>query len=703
MQFMGGSRVPWEAAVGAGRAPGSHAGRVAAAAHRWTSMLKVSRGFRDMLTEGLLDLPTEPCWGLPPMGAIPQSEEDLAFGRQDLEAGCLSGVYQAVPPEEAEELVRRGFLISSAFTVWQGDPGSRKGRFVVNLSRQSKFWGKGSVRMERLEEFADEIVEGERLISFDLAAGYRHVHLHPLMLDFFLFSYAGQVYRCLALPFGWGRSACHFTRFLRPVVTYMRNVLGYRVLWYLDDFLIAPGPMRVKRGGETCLRASGKIDFVLRRLGLERHQTKGVWGNGATELTHLGFHLSTLTMRFTVPAAKQMRLRRMANKLLRQISHGKGFVSASLLTTFCGMAVSLTLAVPLARFYTRSLYTALTHSRRERGRSQDRTRERVRLNSTCAKDLRYWRRLGPEGRCMREMAPDACVHSDAADLGWGGTFGQDLRPGSMGEPVQGWWNVVEKNTTIAFRELRALRLVLQGFCGSERRDKQPHPAPFAEPRRHRRVLCWVDNAAVVYIVRAMVTASTELMPELRLLKQLLELENLVLDVRWISSAVNRHADRLSRTWDPSSPQLSRVVTGFLKASLSEWVGRGQVFRYRLSGGENPVAQRKSAEAALKEFWGDGRARFYNPPPELLGVTLSKMAREGARGVVVVPLWIETQSVARLRRMADRTVTMYPEPGAPLVVGAREGTATCPLLIAEVGLFLEGAKGIRIDWPKATLL
>lgn len=688
--------MPQEEVAGGGRVPGSHAGRVAAVAHRWRSMLKVSKGFSDMLTHGLLDLPTEPCWGLPPMGAVPQSDEDLEFGRQDLEAGCLSGVYQKVSAEESEELVRKGYLISSAFTIWQGDPGSRKGRFVLNFSRQSKFWGKGSVRMERLEEFADEIVEGERLLSFDLAAGYRHVHLHPLMWDYFLFSYAGQVYRCLALPFGWGRSAAHFTRFLRPVVTYMRNVLGYRVLWYLDDFLIAPG--RGGGGGESCcLRASKQMDFIMLRLGLKRHQTKGVWGSGATELTHLGFHLSTLTMRFTVPPPKQQRMRRMANKLLRQRSHGKGFVSAPLLTTFCGMAVSLTLAVPLARFHTRSLYDALTYSRRERGRKGDSTRERVRISKTAANDLRYWRHLGPEGRCMREATPDACTHSDAADLGWGGTFSRDFSPGSPGRPVQGWWDVIEKNKTIAFRELRALRLVLAGFCQATRANQDLRPPP----TRDRRVVCWVDNAAVVYIVRAMVTASTELMPELRLLQKLLQREHLALDVRWISSAVNRHADRLSRTWDPTSPQLSRAVTASLTASLNEWVGRGQVFRYRLSGGEHPVAQRKSAEAALQEFWGDSRARFYNPPPELLGVTLSKMAREGARGVVVVPLWIETQSVARLRRMAERTTTMYPKPGSPLVVGAREGTETCPLLVAEVGLYrpCDGTRGMCVVRPK----
>lgn len=216
--------------VPAGRAPGSHAGRVAKAADKWRTMLGVSAGFHSMLVEGLLDLPSEAVWGLPPMGAVPQSKEDLEFGLADLEAGCQAGVYEELSQEKTEDLTRRGFLISSAFTIWQGEEDDRKGRFVVNFSRQSKFWPKGSVKMERLEEFSDELRRGESLLSFDLAAGYRHIHLHPLMLDFFVFRYGGRTYRCLALPFGWGRSALHFTRLLRPVVTYLRNVLGYRVL-----------------------------------------------------------------------------------------------------------------------------------------------------------------------------------------------------------------------------------------------------------------------------------------------------------------------------------------------------------------------------------------------------------------------------------------------------------------------------------------
>lgn len=44
------------------------------------------------------------------------------------------------------------------------------------------------------------------LLSWDFKSGYRHFYLHHDMRDYFIFRYAVKFYRCIALPFGWGRS-----------------------------------------------------------------------------------------------------------------------------------------------------------------------------------------------------------------------------------------------------------------------------------------------------------------------------------------------------------------------------------------------------------------------------------------------------------------------------------------------------------------
>jgi hypothetical protein len=47
-------------------------------------------------------------------------------------------------------------MILSSFVVWQDGPEGRKRRFVVYLSKQSKHWPEGSVRMKTLPEYALE-------------------------------------------------------------------------------------------------------------------------------------------------------------------------------------------------------------------------------------------------------------------------------------------------------------------------------------------------------------------------------------------------------------------------------------------------------------------------------------------------------------------------------------------------------------------
>jgi Reverse transcriptase (RNA-dependent DNA polymerase) len=133
-------------------------------------------------------------------------------------------------------------MVSSSFLVWQDGSDGRKGRFIVNLAKQSKHWEKGSVRMETLPAYALELQEGDHMISFEIQSGYRHFRLAPRMRDMFTFHYAGRYVRCIALPFGWARSPMRFTRMMRPLVQHLRSVKLFRVLAYLDDFLLAPSP-----------------------------------------------------------------------------------------------------------------------------------------------------------------------------------------------------------------------------------------------------------------------------------------------------------------------------------------------------------------------------------------------------------------------------------------------------------------------------
>lgn len=77
------------------------------------------------------------------------------------------------------------------------------------------------------------------------------------------------------------------------------------------------------------MRASRRRDHVLKILGIEEHQTKGVRGKSAAEPDHLGIHISIRTLSFTVTASMQTRLKKMTDRLLRPDGKGSGMVSAA--------------------------------------------------------------------------------------------------------------------------------------------------------------------------------------------------------------------------------------------------------------------------------------------------------------------------------------------------------------------------------------
>lgn len=111
---------------------------------------------------------------------------------------------------------------------------------------------------------------------------------------------------------------------------------------------------------------------------------------------------------------------------------------------------------------------------------------------------------------MQKADTILCVHPDSADIDRMGRHRRS-RPGPSvaGAELRGLWSAEERAKTIAWRELRALRLILESLPAARKVSD-------TSPLRGER--CWVDNRAVVHIVRAMVTASDKLIPEFRQLR-----------------------------------------------------------------------------------------------------------------------------------------------------------------------------------------
>ena len=124
------------------------------------------------------------------LGSVLQSEENMASGREDLWRGCASGVYEDLSSGYVRDRVKEGKMVSSAFTVWQGEGTERRGWFVVDFKSHRKHWPQRSVKMENITGFALNLQQDDHLMV-------GHPKWVPALLS---------PPSMLALPLGWERS-----------------------------------------------------------------------------------------------------------------------------------------------------------------------------------------------------------------------------------------------------------------------------------------------------------------------------------------------------------------------------------------------------------------------------------------------------------------------------------------------------------------
>jgi hypothetical protein len=260
------------------------------------------------------------------------------------------------------------------------------------------------------------------------------------------------------------------------------------------------------------------------------------------------------------------------------------------------------------------------------------------------RDLETWKGLAvceSEGRPILPLSTDGILHTDAADVGYGGTLSTSGNPGGDGVwKEQGVWAWTDREESISVRELRAVRLLLQGTLGYQSR---------AAGMKLLR-LC-MDNAACVHVTRAFVSASAPMMRELRRLKRVLDDSGLAIRSDWLPSAANKFSDALSRRLSASDITARRTLLQSVADGLRAPAGR---FSNRIRLGETPWFARKRAVEELSEKWPRDEIRVLCPPVDLLPAILRKLAATGAPAVLLHPDWPAQAWHSRALRQATRT-------------------------------------------------
>lgn len=164
--------------------------------------------------------------------------------------------------------------------VWTVEGQGRESLFELNLKNQRKHWPTGSVSIESLPSWELNLKKVKGLISWDRSVGYRNMYLHTEMRDTFLFSCYGQYFRCIALPFGWGRSAFWFTQMMQ---------------------FTSPEGLSVSTSNWA--RERVRIAWLLGRLGIKSHIEKSCWCRSKI-LGHIFMHIDMQEMKVQLTDGK---------------------------------------------------------------------------------------------------------------------------------------------------------------------------------------------------------------------------------------------------------------------------------------------------------------------------------------------------------------------------------------------------------------
>eukprot|EP00168_Porphyra_purpurea_P020476 TRINITY_DN863_c0_g1_i3.p3 TRINITY_DN863_c0_g1~~TRINITY_DN863_c0_g1_i3.p3 ORF type:complete len:303 (-),score=37.99 TRINITY_DN863_c0_g1_i3:2568-3476(-) len=300
-------------------------------------------------------------------------EADAVFAEAEIQRCLEKGHWRELFGKEIREqaVIMNGFVVRSA-----GKP-----RLVLDCRVPNAYIEPRRFKYESLTELAGDLRPGDEMIKWDVRDAYHHVLLRPEDRKYFAFQCLGRVFQSMTMPFGMQAAPYLWTKVCRPVVQELRR-RGFRVIAYVDDFGGAPpsakGAAATKADAEAGSRA---VRDLFANLGLHLHPTKGLW-EGTKHLPLLGHLVDTEKQLLLLTPERTLKIMAMARRILTESSHHRRWTRHSLLRSFCGVAVSTLLSVPLARFHLRSLYDSIS------GHTDPASR-RTRLGRQARSDLQW--------------------------------------------------------------------------------------------------------------------------------------------------------------------------------------------------------------------------------------------------------------------------------------------------------------------------
>ena len=267
-------------------------------------------------------------------------EEILEKEIQDmLEKGALV-TREELPPGDPVSFV------VSYFSVPKKDKG--KHRPIANLKPLNKMVSNSKFKMETVKVVRKWLVKDAFMVSLDLSDAYVSLAIARDRWRFLGIEWEGVDYFFRALCFGLNVGPRIFSKCMKGVIQFFREVLKIWISFYLDDLLAQNlDPKELQKQTQLVI-------VVLHLLGFRVNMKKSDLIPSQT-IVHLGFEFNTVNMTVSLPMEKVNMIRGMVRATI-----DRGTVTVKQLQKLMGTLESTRAAVRVAPMHYRNclLYTS---------------------------------------------------------------------------------------------------------------------------------------------------------------------------------------------------------------------------------------------------------------------------------------------------------------------------------------------------------
>ena len=404
-----------------------------------------------------------------------------------------------------------------------------KPRLCVNMRYINCFMKDTPFSLDTLTDVPTSMSKDAWLTKLDDKSGYDHVLMTDSSKEFLGFQWGGHYFCCNSLPFGWKNSA------------YVYHTLNFFIsgLTYIDDRLIEgyKGPITYHDDNPS-VRAHVAIRYAIKTLvglGYFLNLTKSII-KPTQRLTFLGLEIDTCACSFYVPEKRKQKL-----KMLRSEILSKDRVHVKLIQKFCGLCISMVLAIPGAKLYTAACNRALANAVLS-------NLTYIPVNCSLRVEIEYWAFLDSWNEPFPWIPQRHCtisISTDSSNYKWGAVVKTNHKDITFGD----YWTELDTGKDIMIKEALALYKTLLSIQ-NEVKDT--------------RICALVDNLAVVGAWKNQYAKNEELNDILKLIFNVLLENNCLLYISYIPSACNI-ADEPSRKFTKSDASITYRAWAYVDA------------------------------------------------------------------------------------------------------------------------------------------